>query len=149
VYGTPNANNCPAGSARIDTEAECQIAASVLQLTYEGLYNDRGAPKGCFRYTGTPSPGIYYNPHATGGGEPSSRPLCTTSTAPPTNRGATYIPSFPPSPPPSLPGALVVLLLVLGLLFRMQTPPPLAIAWSCRPLLGACTCPMTTMTTKL
>jgi hypothetical protein len=121
VYGILNANNCPAGSARIDMEGECQIAASVLQLTYKGLYYDRGSPKGCSRYYGTTAPGIYFNPHATGGGEPSSRPLCTTSTAPPT------------SPSPSLPGALIALLLVHGVLFRVQTPHSLAIARSCRP----------------
>jgi hypothetical protein len=105
-----NANSCPAGTARIDTEGECQIAASVLQLTYEGPYSDRGSPKGCFRYTGTTARGIYFNPHATGGGEPDSQPLCKTST--PTNLGG---PSFPPSPSPSMPGALIVLLLVLAL----------------------------------
>ncbi len=125
MYGTSNANNCPAGTARIDTEGECQFAASVMQLTYKGLYNDRSSPKGCFRYTGTSAPGIYFNPHATGCGEPYSRPLCMTSTAPPTNLGATYSPSVPPSPSPSLPGALVFLLLVLGLLFRVQAPPHL------------------------
>jgi hypothetical protein len=140
LYATRNANSCPAGSARIDTEGECQIAASALQLTYEGPYSDRGSPKGCFRYTGATARGIYFNPHATGGGEPDSQPLCKTSTAAPTNLGATYSPSFPPSPYPSMQGALVVLLLVLALLFRMQTPLAPALARSCRMTLRACVC---------
>ncbi len=137
MYATRNANSCPAGTARIDTEAECQIAASVLQLTYEGPYSDRGSPKGCFRYTGTTARGIYFNPDATGDGEPDSQPLCTTSTAPPTNLGG---PSLPPSPSPSMPGAPVVFLLALALLFRMQTPLAPALARSCRMWLRACAC---------
>ena len=137
-----NANSCPAGTARIDTEGECQIAASVLQLTYEGPYSDRGSPKGCFRYTGTTARGIYFNPDATGGGEPDSQPLCKTSTAPPTNLGATFSPSVPPSQTPNMPGALVVLLLALALFFRMQTPLAPALARSCRMWLRACACPV-------
>ncbi len=135
LYGTRNANSCPAGTARIDTEGECQIAASVLQLTYGGPYSDRGSPKGCFRYTGATARGIYFNPDATGDGEPDSQPLCKTST--PTNLGG---PSFPPSPSPNMPGALVVLLPALALLFRMQTPLAPTLARSCRMWLRACAC---------
>ena len=118
------------------------LSASVLQLTYEGPYSDRGSPKGCFRYTGTTARGIYFNPDATGDGEPDSQPLCTTSTAPPTNLGG---PSLPPSPSPSMPGAPVVFLLALALLFRMQTPLAPALARSCRMWLRACACPVDRM----
>ena len=77
-----SSNTCPEGSARIETEAACQTAASAMGLAYgSSSLGDRGYPKGCFVYNGDGK--AYFNPHRDGGGDLQRRPLCVRSLSAP------------------------------------------------------------------
>ncbi len=77
MYGTVNGNTCPAGAARIATEAACQTAASAMGLAYGSSRTDSTYPKGCYRWSDDGA--VYFNPHATGGADAQSQPLCCGS----------------------------------------------------------------------
>ena len=77
MYGTLNGNTCPAGAARIATEAACQTAASAMGLAYGSSSTDSTYPKGCYRWSDDGA--VYFNPHATGGANAQSQPLCSGS----------------------------------------------------------------------
>ncbi len=81
-------NTCPAGSARIATVAQCQVAALAFGLSYSGVYDDGDSPKGCFLWNETGDEAVYFNPDTTGGLDAGSQPLCTTMSTPsPSFRG--------------------------------------------------------------
>jgi hypothetical protein len=76
VKGTLNSNTCPAGSARIATEAACQTAASAMGLGYGSSGSYSNYPKGCYQWS---DGAVYFNQHATGGADAQSQLLCSGS----------------------------------------------------------------------
>jgi hypothetical protein len=82
--GAAGSNECPAGSVRIETQASCRTAAAAVGKTFGSTSVDADYPKGCYIWTTFNT--AYFNPHAVGAGEASSRLLCalaTTTGAPP------------------------------------------------------------------
>jgi hypothetical protein len=80
VSGDRGSNECPAGSARIVTEAACRTAAAAAGRTIPSsgfVETDADWPRGCF-YTSTND--AYFNPHAVGAGF-STQLLCAAATA--------------------------------------------------------------------
>ncbi len=94
VSGAAGSNVCPAGSARIETEAACRTAAIAAGKTpSRGTFVETwsGYPRGCFYFTGNNF--AYFNADAVGLGDSATQPLCaaTTTGAPlhaPTRRRA-------------------------------------------------------------
>ncbi len=78
VSGAVNSNECPAGSARIETEVACRIAAATAGKTpsvtpgYPFVETKSYAPRGCYYGTNT----AYLNSHAVGEGWSVARLLC-------------------------------------------------------------------------
>ena len=83
VLGPLSSNVCPSGSVRIETEAACRTAAAAAGTTFGSTSVDTDYPRGCYIWTTDNC--AYFNPHAVGAGDASSRLLCAavTTGAPP------------------------------------------------------------------
>jgi hypothetical protein len=77
MNGTLNTSSCPTGSEPIRTEAACKTAALAMGRSYDSSSSSGKYPKGCYLRTGG-NGRVSFNPHATGGVEAQSRPLCVT-----------------------------------------------------------------------
>ena len=78
MYGAFSSNECPAGSARIETATGCRAAADAAGRAYSPTsLNVNYAPRGCY-VTGS---AVFLNVHATGSFDPTARLLCYTGTA--------------------------------------------------------------------
>jgi hypothetical protein len=91
VSGDAGSNACPAGSARIATEAACRTAAAAAGKTPGSTFVDTRPdhPQGC--YYRTDSNYAYFNDHAVGAGRSTDQLLCAalvTTGAPLTRRCA-------------------------------------------------------------
>jgi hypothetical protein len=81
VSGAAGSNECPAGSTRIVTEAACRTAAASAGMTFGSTSVEANYPRCCYYYI-SPTDILaiditaYFNTHAVGAGEASSRPLC-------------------------------------------------------------------------
>ncbi len=91
VSGAAGSNACPAGSARIETEAACRTAAAAAGKTpgspFVGTWS--AYPRGCFYDTG--SNNAWFNTHTVGAGASGYQLLCAaivTTGAPLTRRCA-------------------------------------------------------------
>ncbi len=75
VSGAAGSNECPAGSARIETEAVCRTAAAAAGKTARSPFvlSTPYVPRGCiydiFNYA-------YFNTHAVGAGDSVAQLLC-------------------------------------------------------------------------
>ncbi len=80
VSGADGSNECPAGSARIETEAACRTAVAAAGKTAGSTFVETYPyyPRGCYYYTG--SNYAYFNTHAVGAGSSSAQLLCATVT---------------------------------------------------------------------
>ncbi len=83
VSGAAGSNECPAGSARIETEAACRSAAAAAGKTegsssYPFVVTESFSPRGCFYRTSTNA--AYFNTHAVGAGWSYARLLCAAAT---------------------------------------------------------------------
>ncbi len=91
VSGAAGSNACPAGSVRIEAEAACRTAAAAAGKTFGSTSVEADYPRGCYIWTDDNN--AYFNPHAVGAGEASSRLLCvavaTTGAPPRPLRGST------------------------------------------------------------
>ncbi len=87
MSGAAGSNECPAGSARIVTEAACRTAVTAAGKTFAGVETRSTYPRGCY-YTGGNT--AYFNAHAVGAGNSYYQPLCAalTTGAPLTRRRA-------------------------------------------------------------
>ncbi len=74
VSGDYDSNACPAGSARIETEAACRTAVVAAGKTFAAVVTDSGNPRGCYYVTGGTN--ADFNTHAVGTGWFSAQPLC-------------------------------------------------------------------------
>ncbi len=76
VSGAAGSNACPAGSARIETEAACRTAVAAAGKTVAAsfVWNDAGLPRGCLYDTSTNY--AYFNTHAVGTGNSGYQLLC-------------------------------------------------------------------------
>jgi hypothetical protein len=91
VGGAVGSNECPAGSARIETEAACRTAAAAAGKAFDAVLTDSGQPRGCsFQWSDSRA---YFNPHAVGTGHTCCQLLCAavTTGAPSTRRCATRV----------------------------------------------------------
>ncbi len=92
VSGAAGSNACPAGSARIETEAACRTAVTAAGKTPSTLgfvRTDPASPRGCY-YT-TFGNYAFFNTHAVGAGWFDEQLLCAalvTTGAPLTRRRA-------------------------------------------------------------
>jgi hypothetical protein len=77
VSGDVGSNECPAGSARIATEAACRTAAAAAGKTFAGVEAEATYPRGCY-YT-TNYNYVYFNIHAVGAGNPIRQLLCAAT----------------------------------------------------------------------
>jgi hypothetical protein len=84
VSGADGSNECPAGSARIETEAACRTAAAAAGKTIMGSTFVESAPtypRGCHTSTDYYTGGnnyAFFNTHAVGAGHPYAQLLCNT-----------------------------------------------------------------------
>jgi hypothetical protein len=78
VSGADGSNECPAGSARIETEAACRTAAAAAGKSVPSVNNNDWDPRGCFIYE--PYSYAYFNKHATGAGLAGRQLLCARAT---------------------------------------------------------------------
>ncbi len=77
VSGAAGSNECPAGSARIETEAACRTAAAAAGKTPDPslfVETEPDYPRGCYYYSIDNY--AYFNTHAVGAGSSGSRLLC-------------------------------------------------------------------------
>ena len=83
MAGAVGSNECPAGSARIETEAACRTAAAAAGKTFAAVVTLSSSPRGCFYYIS--SNNAYFNDQSVGAGDADAQPLCaiTTIGAPP------------------------------------------------------------------
>ena len=74
VSGAAGSNECPAGSARIETEAACRTAAAAAGKRVPSDFAETVAyyPRGCYYWTSS----VYFNTHAVGAGFSTLRLLC-------------------------------------------------------------------------
>jgi hypothetical protein len=90
MSGADGSNECPAGSVRIETDAECRAAAAAMGKTAGSSFveSESAFPRGC--YYGSTNNVAYLNPHALGAGSSGYRLLCaaTTGAPPAVNRRA-------------------------------------------------------------
>jgi hypothetical protein len=77
VSGAAGSNECPAGSARIATEAACRTAAAAAGKYFRDVTTESGYPRGCYIWT---TDYAYFNPHAVGAGNSEAQLLCTAVT---------------------------------------------------------------------
>jgi hypothetical protein len=75
VFGAVGSNACPAGSARIETEAACRTAAGE---TFLAVWPRSYDPRGC--YYDTVNNYAYFNSDAVGAGRSGSQLLCARAT---------------------------------------------------------------------
>jgi hypothetical protein len=79
VSGLMGSNECPAGSGRIETEAECRTAAAAAGKTpnspFVGTF--ASSPRGCYY---TISNNTLFNTHAVGNGRSGYQLLCAAVT---------------------------------------------------------------------
>jgi hypothetical protein len=91
VSGAAGSNECPAGSARIETEAACRTVAAAAGK-FEGttfVWTASSFPRGCYYYTDYNI--AYFNTDAVGTGNSGAQLLCaavSTTGAPPPHRCA-------------------------------------------------------------
>jgi hypothetical protein len=80
VSGAAGSNECPAGSARIETQAACRTAATAAGKTPDSPFVETNSayPKDCYYITSTNY--AWYNEHAVGAGRSDSQLLCATVT---------------------------------------------------------------------
>ncbi len=90
AYGAFESNDCPLGSTRIESEAECKSAAAIIGQTWRQNESRTDRPKGCFFFNQDPWTGVYLNTHSTGSGYVFAQPLCAAG-------GATPLPARPRS----------------------------------------------------
>jgi hypothetical protein len=76
VSGADGSTDCPAVSARIETEAACRTAAAAAGMTPGSRFaeTNRYAPRGCYYWTFDNT--AYFNTHAVGRGTPGYQLLC-------------------------------------------------------------------------
>ena len=76
VSGAAGSNACPAGSARIETEAACRTAVAAAGKTVGSYFVETTStyPKGCYYLTSSNK--AYFNTHAVGAGNSYTQPLC-------------------------------------------------------------------------
>ncbi len=79
VSGDRGSNECPAGSARIETEAACRTAAAAAGKTFNRVETVVYFPRGCYYDTGNKN--VYFNTHAAGAGNSYTQPLCAAAAA--------------------------------------------------------------------
>ncbi len=89
VSGAAGSNECPAGSARIETEAACRTAAAAAEwgktVGSGFVETDPNYPRGCYFTSNT----AYFNTDAVGTGNSDAQLLCaavSTTGAPPPHR---------------------------------------------------------------
>ncbi len=75
MSGAAGSNECPAGSARIESEAACRTAAAAAGKTFGAVETYSTFPRGC--YVGG---NAYLNTHAVGAGNSVAQPLCAALT---------------------------------------------------------------------
>jgi hypothetical protein len=85
VSGAAGSNECPAGSVRIETEDACRTAVAAAGKTpgsspHPFVETNHNNPRGCYYNSGRNT--AYFNAHAVGAGEASSRLLCAAVTGP-------------------------------------------------------------------
>ena len=75
MSGAAGSNECPAGSARIETEAACRAAAAAAGKSAASPFvvTDPGWPRGCFYSTTNVA---YFNTDAVGAGYSNAQLLC-------------------------------------------------------------------------
>jgi len=73
VQGPTNTNVCPTLSSPIQTKGECVQATDRWNLHFQTWKTDANYPKGCY-FKGH---GVFWNYHATGSPESTSKPICT------------------------------------------------------------------------
>ncbi len=80
VSGAAGSNACPAGSARIETEATCRTAAAAAGKTPSSNFvrTNSLVPRGC--YYDTTYNSASFNTHAVGKRDPGAQPLCAAAT---------------------------------------------------------------------
>ncbi len=95
VSGDAGSNECPAGSARIETVAACRTAVAAAGKTEGSIFigNSAYSPRGCWYITDSnyafANNVASFNPHAVGGaGNSRFRLLCAATGAPLTRRCA-------------------------------------------------------------
>ena len=104
VSGVSGSNECPAGSARIETEEECRTAVTAtgkrMQSAFNFVETYSHQPKGCYYVVAVLTGGndyfpddiyAYFNTDAVGAGQEFAKLLCATVTntgAPPPRRCA-------------------------------------------------------------
>jgi hypothetical protein len=96
LSGAEGSNACPAGSARIETEAACRTAAAAAGKTPADFFGETSPfvvtrsdrPRGCHYAADSTA---WFNTHAVGAGNSRYRLLCpaVTTGAPPPNRSGT------------------------------------------------------------
>jgi hypothetical protein len=92
VSGAVGSNECPAGSARIETEAACRTAMTAAGKTIPGstfVVTESNYPRGCYYVTNFNW--ANFNAHAVGAGRSGVQLLCAalaTTGAPLTRRRA-------------------------------------------------------------
>ncbi len=74
VSGAAGSNACPAGSARIETEAACRTAAAAAGKTFRFVWTVSTYPRGC--YYVTINDYAFFNAHAVGAGDSGYQLLC-------------------------------------------------------------------------
>ncbi len=90
VSGADGSNACPAGSARIETEAACRTAAAAAGKTFFTVVTESYTPRGCYYETTTNY--AAFNAHAVGAGYPDRQLLCAVATT-----GAPFTPMRSPA----------------------------------------------------
>ncbi len=82
MSGAVGSNECPAGSVRIETAAECRTAAAAAGKTVASYFVEDRAyyPRGCHYNTGGTL--AYFNAHAVGAGHSGAQLLCATTGVP-------------------------------------------------------------------
>jgi hypothetical protein len=86
VSGAAGSNECPAGSARIETEEACRTAAAAAGKTMPMVLTIPNVPRGCFFITSTNANDAFFNAHTVGAGDRFRQLLCaavTTGALPP------------------------------------------------------------------
>jgi hypothetical protein len=77
VSGALSSNECPAGSARIETEAACRAVVAAAGRTIPAIYfvqTNEYYPRGCYYDRTTDY--VHFNTHAVGAGDPYYQLLC-------------------------------------------------------------------------
>ncbi len=74
VAGADGSNACPAGSARIETEAACRTAVAAAGKTFAAVVTYSDYPRGCYYVTS--SNNAVFNTDAVGAGHPNTQLLC-------------------------------------------------------------------------